>query len=109
MDPREVLEREAEDALEDAKARVRAAVNDALADVLRDVGVRAPRELSAAASDSSGERMTRSDTARLFGVTMSKLRSLESRGLISPRRRGGRIMLDPDEVATALGVAKPKT
>ena len=108
MDPREVLEREANDALEDAKARVRAAVDQALADVLRDVGVRAPGELRAAADDPSGDMLTRTDVSRLFGVTMSKLRSMESRGVITPRRRGGRIMLDPDEVATALGVARPK-
>jgi hypothetical protein len=111
QDPRELLEREANDAMDEARARIRAAIEEATRDVLREIGdgnslheevtgVKLP-------GASMGRRITRSDAARLFGVSMSKLRGMESRGAIHPRRKGGRIMLDPDEVAKALGVETP--
>lgn len=110
-DPREVLEREAAEALEAAKQRIRDAVEQATQDVLAELGASVHRELTAAATGGSSthdNRVTRSDAVRMFKTTTSKLRSLEARGLVHPRRRGGRIMVDPEEVATALGVLMPE-
>jgi hypothetical protein len=62
---------------------------------------------AAAENITSTDRVTRSDAARMFGVTTSRLRGMESRGDITPRRNGRRVMLDPNEVASALGVPVP--
>ena len=83
--------------------RLRQAQAEVLA-VLRPYGVPNPGDLD------GGERMTRSDVARELGVTPSKLRTLEKQRAVSVTRGGpggGRVMLDPAEVADALGIEYP--
>lgn len=109
-DPRDVLEHEADVALEEAKARIRAAIEEATRDVLAEISTSGAASLRGAARGSSSMegRVMRAEAARMFNVPMSTLRGLENRGKIHTRRKGGRVMLDPAEVAKALGVAVPE-
>jgi NADPH-dependent glutamate synthase beta subunit-like oxidoreductase len=83
----------------------------AIQDRLREATAEALAEPTPKRSRARADGVTRSEAGRLFGVKTSKLRSLETRGLIRTWRSGpggGRVMVDPNEVAEALGVPVPK-
>lgn len=103
---REAIQRAADEQVKEAVARIAEALKASTAELLDNIA-RHPEQLLDTDSPESG-RLARSDVARLFGVTASRLRTLERQGKVSVRKPAGIVWLDPKEVADALGVPMPQ-
>lgn len=102
QDVRDAIQRAADEQVREAVARIAEALKASTTDLLDDIA-RHPEQLLDGESPSKG-RLSRSDIARMFKVTPSKLRTLERQGKVSVHKPAGIVWLDPEEVAEALGV-----
>jgi DNA-binding transcriptional MerR regulator len=105
QDVRDAIQRAADEQVREAVARIAEALKASTAELLDDIAQH-PEQLLELEAPTEG-RLARSDVARLFKVTPSKLRTLERQGKVSVYKPAGIVWLDPEEVADALGVPVP--